>query len=325
MCRRRRGFPFIGLVLLVLLAPAVAHAQARVHSVGVVLLGGPYTQAVDGLRDGLRELGFEEGKQYALLIRDTSGDLRAVSEAARQLEREKVDLIFAVGSSVAVTSMKATRSVPIVFNAGADPVAAGLVSNYGKPGGRVTGVGTQSRELAPKRLQLLKEIVPSVRRIVTFYNPNNPTRYDPASLRDAARSLRIQLVERSVRSVEELREALHALRPGDVDAIFYVGDAMIASQARLLIDTAMTKRLATMLQEEGSTALGALASYGVSFKANGRLAAKHVHRILQGARAGDLPVEQLGQHHLSINLKTAKAIGVTVPQSVLARADEIIQ
>jgi putative ABC transport system substrate-binding protein len=325
MGRARRTLALAGLWFLSLLFPAIAHAQGRVHPVGVVLLGGPYAQAIDGLREGLRELGFEEGKQYALLVRDAKGVLTAAGAAAKSLEAEKVDVIFALGSSVAFTAMKATHSVPIVFHAGADPVAVGLVESYRKPGGRLTGVSSQSRDLAPKRLELFKEIAPAIRRVVAFYNLNNPTRYDVAAMHDAARGLKMQFVERWVGTVEELRAALRGLRPGDADAIFYVGDAMVSSQAQLMIETGLTKRLPTMLQEEGSVAVGALASYGVSFRAIGRLAAKHVHRILLGARPGDLPVERFDRLHLAINLKTAKAIGLTIPPSVLTRADEVIR
>ena len=323
---RRARFVFgVAVWLSALLAPGLADAQARVHPIGVVYLGGPYAQAIDGLREGLRELGFQEGKQYALVVRDAKGDLKTAGSAAQVLESEKVDLVVALGSSVAVITKKATQSVPIVFHAGADPVATGLVESYRKPGGRLTGVSSQSRDLAPKRLELLKAIVPTVRRIVTFHNRNNPTRFDLTALRETARGLKIQVIEREVGSVEELHAALRALRPGEVDAILYVGDAMVSSQAPFIIETGLAKRLPTMLQEESSVAMGALASYGVSFRTIGHLAAKHVHRILLGATPGDLPVERFDRLHLAINLKTAKAIGVTVPQAVLSRADEVIQ
>ena len=308
-----------------LLAAGSTRAQAPVQRVGVVLFGGPYAQAVEGLREGLRELGMEEGRQYALLIRDAQGDLKAAGEAAKELEREKVDLIFALGSSVAFTAMKATERVPIVFHAGADPVKIGLVENYRKPGGRLTGVSSQTRDMAPKRLELLRDILPNAHKVLTFYNPNNPTGHDPTALREAGKNLKLQIIERWVKSGDELRAALVALKPGEVDAILYVGDAMVISQSQALIAAGLAKRIPTLVQEEGSVALGALASYGVSFRAAGRLAAKHVQRILTGARPGDLPVERLDRLHLAVNLKTAKAIGVTIPKAVLDRADEIIQ
>jgi len=167
-------------------------------------------------------------------------------------------------------------------------------------------------------------MLPTVRRVIVFFNPDNPT-MDLGSVRDAGRSLKIQLIERHVRSAEELRAALRAIKPGEVDAIFHVGESLASSQTEIIIEIALAKHVATMLQDEGAVALGALASYGVSYRAIGQLAARHVHRILLGARPGDLPVERIDRLHFAINLKTAKAIWVTIPASVLARADEIIQ
>ena len=318
----------MGILILALLAAplAVQAQQARVYRVGVVLQGGPYTAAVDGLRDGLRELGLEEGKQLILHVRDVKGDLKSVETVAGSLEREKVDVIYSVGTSVTLAAKRATQRVPIVFYAGTDPVAFGLVESFRKPGGRLTGVHSHSTDLTAKRLELLKEMIPTLRRVVTFYNPDNPVAQHSAKMaRDAARQLGIEFVERSVRSVEELRAGLRALRPGETGALFYVGDGMVASQAEMVIDAARTKKLPAMLQEQASVARGALASYGVSYYTTGRLAAKHVQRVLLGADPADLPVEQIDRLHFAINLKTAKALGLTIPRPVLIRADEVIE
>jgi putative ABC transport system substrate-binding protein len=315
------------LILALFAAPLVVEAQqARVYHVGVVLQGGPYSPAVDGLRDGLRELGLEEGKQFVLHVRDAKGDLKSVEAAARSLEGEKVDLIYAVATSVTLAAKRATKNVPIVFYAGTDPVAVGLVESFRKPGGRLTGIHGQLTDLTAKRLQLLKEMIPRLRRVVTFYSPENPAAQQSVKIaRDGARQLKVELLERPVASVEELRAGLRALRPGEADAFFYVADAMVASQAELIIDTARAKRLPTMFSDKGSVAKGALASYGESYYALARLSAKQVHRILLGANPGDLPVEQLDKLLFFINLKTAKALGLTIPQSVLMRADEVIE
>ena len=321
-----RGALTVALVLAMLAAPLAAEAQqARVYRIGVILQGGPYFAAVDGLRDGLRDLGLEEGKQFVLLVRDTKGDLKSVEAAARSLEEQKVDLIYTLGTSVTLAAKRATKSVPIVFYAGTDPVAVGLVESFRKPGGRLTGVNGQFTDLTAKRLELLKEMIPRLRRVVTFYSPDNPAAQRSMTIaRDAARQLKVELVERPVASVEELRAGLRALRPGEADAFFFVGDAMVNSQEELILDTARTKRLPTMLPYQGSVAKGALASYGESYYALGRLSAKHVQRVLLGANPGDLPVEQLDRIHFVINLKTAKTLGITIPQSLLQRADQII-
>ncbi len=319
---------FLGTLAGGLLAsPVAAEAQqARVYRVGVVLQGGPYLGAVDGLRKGLAELGLEEGKQFILHVRDGKGDLKAVEQAAGDLEREKVDLIYSLGTRVTLVVKRATKTVPIVFNAGNDPVSTGLVESFRKPGGRLTGTYSRSAELTAKRLELLKEMVPRLRRVVTFYNPANlTTQLGVKIARDAARQLKVELVEHRVGSVEELRAGLRALRAGEADAFCSMPDGMVISQTALIIDTASAKKLPTMFIEQESVAQGGLASYGVSYAAIGRLSARYVQRILSGADPGDLPVEQLDRLYFVINLKTAKVLGLTIPQSLLLRADEVIQ
>jgi putative ABC transport system substrate-binding protein len=326
---RARGSVFSTLLILaaVFAVPLRGEAQqTQVHRVGVVHQGGAYTEAVDGLRDGLRELGFEEGKQYVLHVRDTKGDLTSVEAAARSLEAEKVAVIYSLATSVTLAVKRGTKSTPIVFYAGTDPVAVGLVESFRKPGGRLTGIHSHGAGLTAKRLELLKEMVPTLRRVVTFYSPDNPSAQRSVKLaRDAARQLKVELVERPVTSVEELREGMRALRPGEADAFLYMTDAMVGSQAKLVIESARAKRLPTMFQERGIVAQGALAAYGESYYRSGRLSAKQVQRVLLGADPGDLPVEQSDHLHFVVNMKTAKAIGLTIPQAVLARADEVIE
>jgi len=319
---------FLGTLAAGLLAsPLVAEAQqARVYRVGLVLQGGPYSGAIDGLRKGLAELGLEEGKQFILHVREGKGDLKAVEQAAGDLEREKVDLIYSVATSVTLAVKRATKTVPIVFYAGSDPVALGLVESFRKPGGRLTGTYGWLADLTAKRLGLLKEMVPRVRRVVIFYNPDNIAADRSMKIaRDAARQLKVELLERQVTSVEELRAGLRALRAGEADAYLSGVDAMVISQTAMILDTVRAKKLPTMFTELESVAQGGLASYGVSYYAMGRLAAKFVQRVLLGANPGDLPVEQIDRLYFAINLKTAKALGLTIPRSVLVQADEVIQ
>jgi putative ABC transport system substrate-binding protein len=213
-----------------------------------------------------------------------------------------------------------------VFYAGTDPVVVGLVKSFAKPGGRLTGVHSRSTETTAKRLEILKEMSPNLRRVAAFYDPGNAAARESAkSVREAARQLRIEIVERHVRSVEELRVGLQALKPAEVDALAYVADAMVTSQTRLIVDTAKAKKLATISLERSFASEGGLASYGVNFHAVGRQSAKYVQRVLSGTSPTDLPVEQVDRFELVINLKTAKALGLTIPPSVLARADEVIE
>ena len=323
MNKRGAILAFIALGALSLVAEA---QQARVYRIGVIQLGGPYSRGVDGLRDGLRELGLEEGKQVIFHARNVKGDLTLVEAAAAEIERERVDLIYTMSSSVTLRVKRATKNVPIVFFVGNDPVISGLVDDFRQPGGRLTGIHTRSVDLTPKRLELFKVLVPKLRRVVTFYYSGN--NFAARSLKlagEAARKLKVELIERPVGSVEELRAALRALRPGDADGIFYVPDAMVQSQAELVIETAKAKKLPTMFQEQESVAKGALASYGENFYTIGRMSARQVQRVLLGAKAGEMPIEQIDRLHFVVNLKTAKALGLEIPQAVLARADDVIR
>jgi len=319
---------FVWLLVTIMLATvSFAEAQqAKVYRVGVILQGGPTYQVVDGLRKGLKELGLEEGKHFLLEIRDTKGDLKAVEQAAKNLEREKINLLYAINTSVTIAVRRATADTPIVFFAGADPVALGLVDSFANPGGRLTGVYFRATDLTAKRLEILKEILPKLRRIVTFYDPGNPVAKEASRLgREAARQLPVEFDERHVASVKELQAGVRALRAGEVDAYFEVSDAMVVSQAQLIIDTARAKRLPTMFIEQSQIVKGGLASYGVSFHEAGRLSAKYVQRILTGVKPKDLPVQGIDKVELVINLQTAKQIGLTIPPNVLVRADKVIK
>ena len=319
------GLSVIAFVLVVAGAAAQAQ-QPKVYRVGVITAGGAWYETIDGLRAGLRQLGLEEGKQFILAIRDTKGDVKAAEQAARNLEQEKVDLIYTTQTSVTIAARRATADIPIVFCAGADPVVLGLVDSFAKPGGRLVGVYEPGTDLTAKRLEILKEMVPKLRRVVTFYNPGNPVPVESIKLaREAARPLGVELVERHVASVEELQTGMRALRAGEVDAFFEASDALVAVQDQLIIDAARVKRLPTMFTIQSSVVKGGLASYSVSRHEVGRLSAKYVQRILAGVKPKDLPVEGVDKIELVINLKTAKQIGLTIPHEVLARAGKVIK
>ncbi len=317
--------PFLAILFL-----AVAHLaqaqQPKVYRVGVIHEGGPYNAMVEGLKDGLKELGFAEGKQYILEIRDVKGDPKAVEGAARSLEQQKVNLIYALGTSVTTATKRATTEVPIVFTGGSDPVVSGLVASYAKPGGRITGVHYSAGDLTAKRLEILKAMIPELRRVVTFYNPRNETALQAAkAAREAGRQLNVEIVERPVTSVEELGPSMNALKTKEADAYFYTNDAMVLSQAQFIIDTARAKKLPTMFGEYSLVKQGALVAYGVSYYEVGRLSAKYVLRILTGTSPQNLPTESLSKVGLAVNLKTARELGIAIPQSLLLRADEVIQ
>ncbi len=316
------------LALGILSAPRGADSQqpAKVPRIGIVHMGGPTYAVVEGLRAGLRDLGLEEGKQFTLEIRDLKGDRKGAAPAARGFEQEKVNLIYSIGTTVTLPTKQATTEVPIVFSVGSDPLVMGFVESFAKPGGRLTGVHYLTRDLTAKRLEILKEMLPKLRRVVTFYDPANPSAEASAKLaREAARQLGVELVERHVASVKELQEGLKALRVGEADAYFYVPDGMVNSQAQLIIDTARAKRLPTIFQDTAHVTGGALVSYGVSYHGVGRLSAKYVQRILAGTNPKDLPVESVDRVELVLNLRTARELGVAIPRPIRARADRVIE
>jgi len=246
------------VVLAVLTVPVAIEAQpGRVYQVGVIYQGGSYAPAIEGLRDGLKELKLEEGKHFVLHLRDARGELKAVEAAASSLEAEKVDLICTLATSVTIAAKRTTTRVPIVFYAGTDPVSVGLVENFRKPGGRLTGVHGQATDLTAKRLELLKAMVPRIRRAVAFYNPENPAAQRSLGVaRDAAAQLKVQLIERPATSVEALRAGLLALKPGEVDALLQISDAMSISQAEFIVETMRVKKLPTIFQDKETVAKG---------------------------------------------------------------------
>jgi putative tryptophan/tyrosine transport system substrate-binding protein len=318
---KRRGFLLRLGAAAFAAAPLAADAQPP-KRVGVILQGGPYYAGIEGLREGLKASGLEEGRDLTFVVRDAKGELAAVEAAARELERDGADLIVAIASSVAFATKHATTGVPIVFAVASDPVTLGLVESIPRPGGRLTGVYSINTDLTAKRFEILRELVPAARRVLTFYNPHNPSAVISVQLgREAARTLGMELVERQVTSTDELAANLDALRT--VDAYFFVSDALVNSHDTLVVEAATALRVPTISSWVDSR--GALAGYGISYRASGRRAASYVARILGGTDPRDLPVEAFNRPTLALNLKTAKALGIAVPLTLQAQADEVIE
>ena len=321
--RRREVIAVLGAVTA---WPLASRAQAGIKRVGVVYQGGPYDASIEGLRDGLKAAGLQEGRHVALLLRNVRGDA-AAEAAARVLERDdKVDVIVAISTTAARAAKRTTAEVPIVFAAGTDPVAAGLVESIATPGGRLTGFHYATNDLTAKRLEILREIVPKLRRVVTFYDPRNPSAVSSlAAARDAARKLDIEVVAQQVTSLEELRDRLRTLTAAEAEAVFFISNSLVTVHTPLVIEAANALRLPTMATELGLVRRGALASYGLDFREAGRRSASYVARILAGSSPRDLPVQAIDQPALVINLKTAKAIGLNIPPLLQQRADEVIE
>ena len=306
---------------------ASVHAQQpKISRIGVLVPGEAWYEVIEGLRVGLKQLGLEEGKQITLAIREWQGDAKAAEAAAKNFEQEKVSLIYATSTNSTIAARRVTTEIPIVFCAGTDPVVLGLVDSFAKPGGRLTGMYWPATDLTAKRLEILKEMVPKLRRVVTFYDPRRPTAIESSKLaREAGQKMGIQLIERHIATAEELQAAVRALKIGEVDAYLAVSDAIASTQAQVIIDAARIKKLPTMLDFLSHVTKGGLVGYAVSFREMGRLSAKYVQRILTGVKPQDLPVEGIDKIELVINLKTAKQIGLVIPPNVLARADRVIR
>jgi len=303
-----------------------AAQKSKAYRIGVIHQGGPYRAVVGGFRSGLRELGLEDGKKISLQISETKSDPKIIEEAAKAFERDKVNLIYAITTSAVVPVKNAASKTPIVFAVGSDPVVSGLVQSFAKPGGRLTGVQYSTTDLTAKRLEILKEILPRLNRVLILYNPNNRSSREAAELsRAAAKQLHLQLIDRQAASVDELRQQLETIKPKQADAYFYISDAMVNSHADLVIEMAQLKNLPTMFSEQSAVAMGALASYGQNFREVGRLSAGYVQKIIAGAQPRDLRIETVDKLELVINLATAKQIGLTIPPNVLARADRVIK
>ena len=305
---------------------ASAAQPAKPYRIGVLFPGGAQYETLNGMRDGLKELGLEEGKHYTLVLNDIKGDATVTEQAAKAFEKDHVNLIYALTTPVITRAKSATTGVPIVFAIGSDPVTGKLVDSFAKPGGRLTGVHYLVRDLTAKRLEVLKEILPKVGRVLTFYDPTNRVAAEGATLaRDEGKRIGIKLIERHVGSVDQLKSELQKLKTGEADAFFYTPDSMVGSQSQLIIDTAKAKKLPAMFQEQTMVAQGALASYGQNYREIGWLSAKYIQRVLNGAKPQDMKIETVDSVELALNLQTAKQLGVTIPPQVLARAQKVIK
>ena len=305
-----------------------AHAQqAKVYRIGALFPGGPLSETIDGLRGGLGELGLEEGKKFTLAIVDTKGDAKAAEEAAKKFEREKFDLIYALTTPVVTPAKAATTNIPIVFCVGTDPVAMGLVDSFVKPGGRLTGVQYLVTDLTAKRLEILKEILPKLNRVITFYNPGDLIAPGAAkSAREEAGRLGLKFIERHVTSVEELRKVLQALKPGEADAYFYVPDSDGDWPGSTNHRHGKGEKVADdVAGAKSRSPRGRSPATGRTIYEIGRVSAKYVQRVLSGVQPRDLKVETVDDVELVINLQTAKALGLTIPPNVLVRARKVIK
>jgi putative ABC transport system substrate-binding protein len=272
----------------------------------------------------LRELGWVEGRTIAIEYRWSEGRPERYAEIAAEFVRLKVDVILTVGSAVPIVR-QATTVIPIVFAIASDPVGSGLVASLAKPGGNVTGQSNQAAELAGKRLELLREVMPQLRRLAIMFNADNAqAALEMGATQAEARRLGLEIIPLAIRRAEDVAPAFQDLKT-KADAVYLAVDQLIVANRSSILALAAGERLPTISGERELVEVGSLMSYGPNFLELFRHAADYVDRILHGTKPGDIPVEQPTKFELAMNLKTAKALGLTVPPQLLARADEVVE
>jgi putative tryptophan/tyrosine transport system substrate-binding protein len=307
--------------------PSAGRAQQPGKLAAIGLLGVDsvlFAPLVPAFTQRLRELGWTEGQNVTIDYRWSEGSPERAAEIASEFVRLKVDVILTSGTAAAIVK-RTTSDIPIVFAAANDPIGGGLVSNLARPGGNVTGLSNEATDLASKRLQFLHEVTGSLRRLAILVDVGFPqTALELSEAQTAARTLGLDVTLLEVRRAEDIAPAFDALKV-PADALYVVGDAVLNANSARIVALALAARLPTIFNNRSFVQPGGLMSYGPNITDQYRHAADLVDKILRGTKPGDIPVEQPTKFELVINLKTAKALGLKVPQTLLATADEVIE
>jgi len=325
---RRIGLA-IGLALSMLLAPLAAGAQAK-KTPRIGFLAPPSAEyaksRVAAFEQALHQLGYVDGKSIIIEYRYADGRFERLPNLATELVRLGVDILVVMGAPAAHAAKNATSVIPIVIGNAADPVGTGLVASLARPGGNITGLSDFNLGVVTKRFELLKEVVPSASRVAVLLNPANPT--NPLQLKEiqaVAPALGVTLLPLEARELNDVDRAFAVMRNQQPGALIVFGDQMFGTHQKRLAELALKSRLPAIWAQKENVDAGGLMSYGTNFDDLYRRAAGYVDKILKGAKPADLPVEQPTKFELVINLKTAKALGLTIPQSVMLRADQVIE
>ena len=313
----------------IIFKPQSAYAQqpASPRRIGV-LSGGftPESKEAQAFRQGLRDAGYAEGRDVEIEWRYVGGDYARLPELAADLIQRKVDVVVVVTTLAARAVKRATSTIPIVLASVGDPVGSGLVTSLAHPGSNVTGLSLMMADISTKRLQLLKDTIPRLTRVAVLWNPDTPPHAKVVEdLKAAAPSLSIELKFVSARTPEEFGPAFSAVSRAHAQALYVFEDPVFFTHRMTLLKLALKARLPVLYGERNFPDAGALMSYGPNMEDLFRRSAGYVDKILKGAKPGDLPVEQPTKFELVVNLKTAKALGLAIPQSILQRADEVIR
>jgi putative ABC transport system substrate-binding protein len=307
--------------------PARAQQSANMRTIGFL---GQSTPAVESQRvaafvERLHELGWTEGRSIAIEVRWADGRAKRYAEIATEFARLKVDIIVTAGTPSVIAARQAAAGIPIVFATASDPVGNALVASLARPGGNITGLSILGTDLAGKRLELLRDLVPGFHTLAIMANVENPAvRLEMKEVQAAARTLGLEAIVVEVRRAEDIAPAITALK-GRAETLYVVGDALVIAQRIRLVTLPLSAKLPTIYNSREYVDAGGLMSYGPNFPDLFRRAADYVDKILRGAKPADLPVEQPTKFDLVINLTTAKALGLEAPPTLLATADEVIE
>jgi len=330
MISRRKLIFALSLSPLAASCRAYSQQQGKIWRVGFLALR--HVDFVDTdyyygpFRQGMRELGYVEGRNLAIEWRSAEGKAERLTDLAAQLVQGKVDVIVTAGSAATSVAQKATATIPIVIAATSDPVGSGFVKSLVRPGGNITGLSTLSLDISPKNLEIMLSIVPKLSQVGVLVNPANSGHAAIVkSTQAAAQKLNIKVLPAEARTAQEIERAFSVMAREHAGAVIVAIDAFFIQQGRQIADLAAKHRLPTMSGSREYVESGGLASYGQNLADNYRRAATYVDKILKGAKPGDLPVEQPTTFELFISRKAAKALGITIPQSILVRADKVIE
>jgi len=305
---------------------ALADAPARHYQVAVFTNGLTASPVLEGLQEGLAQLGYVAGKNVTFLVEDTHGVVTDLAQRAVRLTAANPDVLVTVGTIYTTAARQVTDSVPIVFTYVGDPVRSGLVASYASSQNNLTGVSVYAGPLSGKRLELLQEIAPHIKRILAVVAAKESIAESSFQVLDeTAKKLGIQVLRRDVTTREEIEHVLRDTPVGSVDALYHVPSALMTGYIELLIQKAKLDKIPLMVHEDSMVEQGALASYGANFRLMGAQTAKLVARILKGAKPAEMPIQTPDKMLLTINLTTAKAIGLGLPLSVLERADHLVE
>lgn len=326
-----RAMKIVGQIFLVAIAAvfspiSLLAAQSSMPTVAVLMPRENYDLVLEGLREGLGRLGYKEGRDIKLMVEDShENGVNFAAQVAKLLE-SKPNVLFTLGTSRTVSAKQTTHTIPIVFTLVADPVQSGLVADFASSRNNLTGVSSYAAPLSGKRLEILKEIAPKTKKILVIVSTKESSgQISTQFLEETAKKLGVQVIHRGVASIEDLEKLFLEKWKGTVDAIFHVPSVLVVNRIESLIIKANKERLPLIVNEESFVRMGALVSYGGDFRLYGLQAAKLVAKVLKGTKPSEIPIETPDNLILTINLTTAKAIGLKIPRKVLDRADRLVE